>query len=113
MESNAENIYFRIKIKARQQGLSLPQLAIKAGIGEKSIYRWKKIMPSIDSLMKVANVLNVPVSVLINGTEESKDEINIKKADLSDDSTLFTFQGKEIPKSDLEIIRRLLKGGNE
>ena len=54
----------RIKEISNQKGMSIKEVAIKAGIGENSIYRWKKSKPSISSLTKVAQALNVTVDEL-------------------------------------------------
>lgn len=40
----------RIKKLAKDHGLSLQQVAEKAGIGVNSIYRWNKVTPSSNSL---------------------------------------------------------------
>lgn len=49
----------RIKKLAKDRGLTLQQVAEKAGIGINSIYRWNKVTPSSRSLEKVAKVFNV------------------------------------------------------
>lgn len=54
----------RIKEISNQKGMSIKEVAIKAGIGENTIYRWKKSKPSISSLTKVAQALNVTVDEL-------------------------------------------------
>lgn len=59
------NVYKNIKAIAEKQGMTIKDVAYKAGIGENSIYRWKVTQPSITSLRKVANVLNVSVNDLI------------------------------------------------
>lgn len=59
------NTFDNIKVLAAEQGITIKRLAEKAGIGENSIYRWKKTNPSTKSLEKVAKVLNVEVSDLL------------------------------------------------
>ncbi|WP_270382951.1 helix-turn-helix domain-containing protein [Ligilactobacillus salivarius] len=59
------NTFDNIKALAAEQGITIKRLAEKAGIGENSIYRWKKTNPSTKSLEKVAKVLNVEVSDLL------------------------------------------------
>ena len=54
----------RIKEISNQKGMSIKEVAIKAGIGENTIYRWKKSKPSISSLTKVAQALNGTVDEL-------------------------------------------------
>lgn len=97
-------IFERTKEAADQQGLSLQEVATKAGIGINSIYGWKKKDPTVSKLQKVAEILHVSVDYLLG--DDSKSNF----ADLADDSTLFTYEGKPIDDEDKEIIRRLLRG---
>lgn len=62
----------RIKTMAKKRGLSLGDTAIKAGLGEKSIYKWKYNVPSADKLAAVADVLGVTVDHLL-GTDNTPD----------------------------------------
>lgn len=62
----------RIKEISAQKGMSVKEVAIKAGLGENSIYRWKKTEPSVSSLSKVAKALDISVDDLTydpNGLE--------------------------------------------
>lgn len=97
-------IFERTKEIADQQGLSLQDVATKAGIGINSIYGWKKKDPTVSKLQKVAEILHVSVDYLLGNDGKSN------SADLADDSTLFTYQGKPIDDEDKKIIRRLLRG---
>jgi len=67
----------RIKEIADQQGLSLRTIASKAGLGETTIYGWKKKTPDSKKLRAVADVLNVSIDYLLgdsnNSTSESKE----------------------------------------
>lgn len=65
------NTFDNIKTIAAERGMTIKRLAEKAGIGENSIYRWKRTNPSTKSLEKVAKVLNVEVSDLL--VKESQD----------------------------------------
>ncbi|MEB3364330.1 helix-turn-helix transcriptional regulator [Lactobacillus sp. R2/2] len=53
--------------------MSIKELARKAQIGENSIYRWKTIKPSTQSLTKVARQLHVSTDYLL-GQEESSNK---------------------------------------
>lgn len=64
----------RIKKIAKDHGLSLQQVAEKAGIGVNSIYRWNKVTPSSNSLEKVAKVLNVTPDYLRGYNSDSSEE---------------------------------------
>lgn len=65
------SIYENIKEIAEEHGLSLKEVAIKAGIGENSIYRWRLNRPSTSSLQKVAKALHVDVADLTTEDDET------------------------------------------
>lgn len=98
----------RIKETARKRGLTLARLNDKAGLGKNSIYHWKNKQPSAKSLQKVADVLGVSSEFLLGKKEGKK-----KTADLADKDTVFTYEGRQIPKEDLEYMKRLLRGGKK
>lgn len=64
------NAFDNIKAIAAERGMTIKSLAEKAGIGENSIYRWKRINPSTKSLDKVAKVLNVSTAELISDNSD-------------------------------------------
>ena len=53
------NTLERIKLLAKQRGITLKELASKVGIGENSLYRWDKTSPQSDKLQKVADYFDV------------------------------------------------------
>ncbi|MFT8955460.1 helix-turn-helix domain-containing protein [Liquorilactobacillus satsumensis] len=65
-------IFERTKSAADEKGLSLQNVAEKAGLGINSIYGWKKKDPSISRLNKVADVLDVSVDYLLGKTDKKK-----------------------------------------
>ena len=95
----------RIKELAKKRGWSLQKVAEEAGIGINSIYRWNSKTPSTQSLNKVAKVLGVSADYLLGETPKKK------TADLADEETIFTYEGKRIPPEDLEYMKRILRGG--
>lgn len=101
-------VFERTKKIASSKRLSLQNLAEKAGLGINSIYSWKKKDPSITRLTKVADVLNVSVDYLLGNTDNPSKK---KSVDLNDDDVIMTFEGKPIPPEDLELMKRLLRGG--
>jgi len=101
-------VFERTKKMASSKGLSLQNLAEKAGLGINSIYSWKKKDPSITRLTKVADVLNVSVDYLLGNTDNPSKK---KSVDLNDDDVIMTFEGRPIPPEDLELMKRLLRGG--
>lgn len=102
-------VYERTKEIAEKRGLSLQQVATKAGLGINSIYSWKKKDPSISRLAKVAAVLGVSVDYLLGETNTSSNDKEPKPVvDLNKDDAILTFDGKPIPEEDMELIKRLL-----
>nr|DAJ29607.1 MAG TPA: repressor protein [Caudoviricetes sp.] len=59
----------RIKIKAKEQGLTIPGIEEKLSFGKHSMYRWDTNSPSVDKVVSVANLLNVSVDYLITGND--------------------------------------------
>ena len=101
----------RIKKYAKLRGLSLQKVALAAGLSKNMIYQYKDgTNPSMKTLNKIADVLHVEPNDLLSDTTSKE---NTAQADLDDDDTIFTFQGKPIPPEDLKIIRRLLKNDDE
>ncbi|MHA3066617.1 helix-turn-helix domain-containing protein [Lacticaseibacillus saniviri] len=107
----------RIKEIAKKRGWNLKTTALKAGLSENTIYGWKKFSPASDKLQAVADVLNVSVDYLLGKTSDpmpaqssgSKPKKLDLKEQIDDESVIMTFEGRPIPKEDLEIIKRLLR----
>lgn len=98
----------RVKEASRKQGLSLTEVAIKAGIGEKSIYAWKNREPSIAIVQKVADVLNVSTDYLLEReNKNSYVSATTEKVDLDDvldKETILALDGMAISDEDKEKI---------
>ena len=61
----------KIKYLCSQQGLNISKLEKQAGLKPKSINKWDQSSPSVDKVLKVADVLSVSVEELLNvGTPE-------------------------------------------
>jgi len=72
----------RIKDSADKQGLSLRNVASKAGLGETTIYGWKKRTPDSKKLQAVADILNISIDYLLgneDNTEHTSDEETLTK----------------------------------
>lgn len=96
----------RVKETAKKNGYSLTELAVKAGIGEKSIYAWTTREPTVATLQKVADVLHVSTDYLLGRTDEMNATSSDKKvADILDDETILAFDGMEISEEDKEKLR--------
>ncbi|WP_419154911.1 helix-turn-helix domain-containing protein [Weissella minor] len=94
-------LFERTKQTAQEKGLTLRELEKRAGLGEKSIYSWKKYTPRGSNMQKVADVLGVSVDYLLGNTDEmhpTTEEDN-KKPDLDEllnDEGALMFQGMEL-----------------
>ncbi|MDT6953534.1 helix-turn-helix domain-containing protein [Companilactobacillus alimentarius] len=106
-------VFERTKNMAKKRGISLQETAAKAGLGLNSIYGWKKKEPSIGRLAKVADVLHVSVDYLLGKTDDPEPAQKNKptEVDINDDDVIMTFEGRPIPPEDIELMKRLLRGG--
>lgn len=112
-------IFERTQQIAKEQGISLRDLESKAGLAEKSLYKWKTYNPRMDNVQKVADVLHVSVDYLLGNTDEKnphpiKDED--KKTDLAEalsldqvKSELTSFGGKPVTDHDAKLIKQYLE----
>ena len=69
-------------------------------------YEYGRREPDFNTVNKLANLFIVSTDYLL-GRKKSES----KTADLSDNETIFTYEGKEIPPEDLEYMKRILRGG--
>ena len=58
-------IYDNIKRLCDEKGLSIARVERRAGLGNRVIAGWKKSSPRIESLKRVADVLEVSINELI------------------------------------------------
>mgnify|MGYP000872429507 CR=1 FL=1 len=70
-------------------------------------------LPSPKNVEKLAEYFNVEKSDIDPRFGRDPKEDALKTADLADDDTIFTFEGKPIPEQDLEYMKRLLRGGRK
>ena len=72
---------------------------------------------STSELNKLAAIFNVSTDYLLGRKADSKATNDNKQVDLTgigqkeDEEKIFSYEGKEIPKQDLELIRRILETG--
>lgn len=104
------NIGERIAQLRKSRSMSQFQLAKTLNIATSTLgmYETNKRKPNMEMLEKLADFFGVSVDFLL-GRPEKNDNNNT--ADLADDDTIFTFEGKPIPEQDLEYMKRLLRGG--
>ncbi|HAQ0694188.1 TPA: helix-turn-helix domain-containing protein, partial [Enterococcus faecium] len=84
----------RIKELAKKQGKSLNKVEEDLGYGKNVLYRLKNSNPSTERLQEIADYFDVSVDYLL-GREEKETP---KHVDLSENDTVFSFDGKEISK---------------
>lgn len=91
----------RIKELAKKQGKSLNKVEEDLGYGKNVLYRLKNSTPSTERLQEIADYFDVSVDYLL-GREEKETP---KHVDLSENDTVFSFDGKEISK---ETMRKAI-----
>ena len=101
-----------IKELRKQKHLTQKDLAKLMHVSQQTIGAWEteRAIPGSDTLALLANLFNVSTDYLL-GRDTKEDDL--KTADLADDGTIFTFEGKPIPEQDLEYMKRLLRGGRK
>ena len=104
------NIGYRISELRKQAGMSQFQLAKVLDIATSTLgmYETGKREPSLKVMNRIANYFNVTTDYLL-GRPDKKDD-DTKTADIDDDNVIFTYEGRRIPKEDLELIRRIMRG---
>ncbi|EDN7878455.1 TPA: helix-turn-helix domain-containing protein [Listeria monocytogenes] len=63
-------VFDRVKKLADSQKISLKELALRLGMGENSIYRWKDKTPTTENLLKVADYFNVSLDFLLGRSSD-------------------------------------------
>ncbi|MGR8826826.1 helix-turn-helix transcriptional regulator [Leuconostoc citreum] len=96
----------RTKDIAKLRGLSLDDVALKAGLSAKSIYNWGRNSPKSENLDKVADVLHVSTDYLLGRTDEMNPSSNNtdSKPSKLDEEIMMAFDGKPIPDEDKEKL---------
>lgn len=102
----------RIKELRKSKKMSQSELGKFIGVSQTTVTAWEngRAEPSSSYVAKLATFFNVSTDYLL-GRDPRED--NLKTADLTDDDTIFTFEGKPIPEQDLEYMKRLLRGGRK
>lgn len=85
----------RIKVLCEKKGQTLASLERAASLGQGTIRRWDNNYPSVDKLLKVANLLDVKVDYLLTGAKYSSDnELSEDEKELLDEFRKLDFKGK-------------------
>lgn len=97
----------RTKDIAKLRGLSLDDVALKAGLSAKSIYNWGRNSPKSENLQKVADVLNVSTDYLLGRTDDmnptSSDNLTPAQKEVA------YFIDPSATKEDIEQIKQLVE----
>lgn len=113
----SNSFYNRLTALRQDKRISQNELAKKTGLTRQaiSLYETGKREPNLAVINRLADFFNVSVDYLLGRTDDphnaEKKVIKEKTADLADDETIFTYEGKEIPPEDLEYMKRILLGG--
>ena len=112
----------RIKETAKKRKMTLIEVNEKAGLGNRTIYNWRHVQPTINSLNKVAKVLDVTTNYLLGvtsdprGTTKNQKDIQVMLQDVTSnlnnkDTLLFLKNGgEELSKEDAELLKTSLEG---
>lgn len=100
----------RLRDLRNEKKLTQDDLGKMLNVSGKTIGAWERDsrQPNIEAINKIASIFNVSTDYLL-GNPEKKDD-DTKTADIEDDSIIFTYEGRQIPKEDLEFMRRLMRG---
>ncbi len=115
---NKEVMANNIKYYLHKNGISRKKLSTDLDIKYTTLSSWLQAdsYPRIDKIEMMANYFGISKANLVEkrtADSTSQDEEDHNQADLDDDDTIFTFQGRPIPPEDLKIIRRLLKNDDD
>lgn len=102
----------RLSEALNDKGISKSELARRAGISRQVLngYFSEKSRPSKEVIADLANTLGVNPAWL-DGYDVPKYKSNEQReVDIDDEDVIFTYEGKKIPKEDIELMKRLLRG---
>ena len=100
----------RIRDLRKQKKMSQSELAKIIGVTQTTITAWEtgKAEPSSSTVANLADYFGVTTDYLLGRPEEKKEK-DSNSVDLADMDALLTYQGKQIPDQDRELINDLLK----
>ncbi|WP_179211812.1 helix-turn-helix domain-containing protein [Ligilactobacillus murinus] len=106
----------RLKELRHEKGLTQDELGKILNVSGKTIGTWERDsrQPNIETINELADFFGVTADYLLGRDEQSDKGNNIDLSGISKLGTeekIFSYEGKEIPKKDLELIRRILETG--
>lgn len=105
-------LYDRLKTISKKRGLTLQQVTERAGLGAKTVYKWKSQSPSTSTLQKVADVLNTSTDFLLGNTDNPDPAPKVgkpKAVDLADRDVPMMFEGRPVSDEDRAIFEAILR----
>ncbi|MCJ0572001.1 helix-turn-helix transcriptional regulator [Enterococcus cecorum] len=102
-------LYERIDELAKKQKISVFDLSLKLGMGRNAIYQWKKSVPNVEAVQKVADYFDVSVDYLLDRDDNKspKNDLDTKLERMMDNA--MSYDGKPISDEDRPIIKGILK----
>lgn len=99
-----------IKELRKSKRMTQKDLAEVMNVSQQTIGAWEteRAVPGADTLNDLADYFNVTTDYLLGRPEEKKEK-DSNSVDLADMDALLTYQGKQIPDQDRELINDLLK----
>lgn len=99
------SIYERVKQLCEMKGITIAELERKADLGNGSVRRWDKSIPSADKLQRTSIILGTSMEYLLNGTEKSED--------LSVESTILARKANSLTKEQLDVVMNIIDQFNK
>ena len=108
-----------IKELRKAKRMTQKELADTLHVSQQTVGSWEteRAIPGADTLAQLADYFGVTTDYLLGRKEDSKTKNDDKQVDLTgigqkeDEEKIFSYEGQEIPKQDLELIRRILETG--
>ena len=98
-----------IKKISKSKGLSLQEVAKKAGLSRNLIYQYNgKTEPTMETLRKIAKVLDVkPEKLLTSNSKPTSQKLDVMTIDKALDP-ITSFNGKPVTEHDKKVMKDLL-----
>ncbi|MDV7719028.1 helix-turn-helix domain-containing protein [Pediococcus ethanolidurans] len=106
-------LFDNIKKYSKKRGMSLQEVASKAGLSKNVIYQYGKgVNPTLETLSNIAKVLDVGTDDLLGNSSTPAKSIK-KNLDLDVEeaiNSMRSYRGEEISESQREVLRGIIKG---
>ena len=93
----------RLKLLCDKKGLSINDLEEKVGLGQNTLYSWKRKIPSGQNLTKVADYFHVSIDYLLGRTD------NPKIAGDEDHLLVAAHINEDLTEEELEDIKKYIE----